>query len=230
MTCEKAASAGEMVRHRLIVIDDHPLIRRGLASIINGEPDLVVCAEAATRQAGLDAIATTNPDLVTVDLSLGESDGLSLIKDIRARFPTLPMLVVSMHDESLYAERTFRAGASGYVNKDQLDGTVLVAIRCVLEGRRYMSAAMEVWFAQQYLSQPTRKKDARVSVLSDRELEVFRLIGEGNGTRQIAERLKLSVKTIESHREHLKSKLTLQSGAELARAAACWLETGKIRV
>lgn len=229
MTSTPAPPPTATLRRRLIVIDDHPLIRRGLTSIINGEPDLEVCGEAATHQAGLAAIGATGPDLVTVDLSLGESDGLGLIKDIRARFPALPMLVVSMHDESIYAERTFRAGASGYVNKEQMDGTVLVAIRCVLEGRRYMSAVMEVWFAQQYLAGRTRKKDARMSVLSDRELEVFRLIGEGHGTRQIAERLNLSIKTIESHREHLKSKLTLQSGAELARAAACWLETGRIR-
>ncbi len=217
------------IRHRLIVIDDHPLVRRGLASIINGEPDLEVCATAAGRQTGLEMIASAVPDLVTVDLSLGQCDGLGLIKDIRACFPTLPILVVSMHDETVYAERAFRAGASGYINKEQMDETVLVAIRCVLEGERYMSPAMRALFAQQYLAKRPRRKNARVTVLSDRELEVFRLIGEGNGTRQIAERLKLSVKTIESHREHIKSKLTLHSAAELARAAACWVETSRMK-
>lgn len=217
-----------MIRQRLVVIDDHPLFRRGLTTIINGEPDLEVCAEASTHQTGLEAIAAAEPDLVTVDLSLGQSDGLGLIKDIRVRFPKLPVLVVSMHDEAVYAERAFRAGAGGYVTKEQMDETVLVAIRCVIEGSRYMSPEMRLWFAQQYLGGQTRLKDSEMAVLSDRQLEVFRLIGEGKGTRQIAERLRLSIKTIESYREHLKAKLTLHSGAELARAAACWIKTGKI--
>lgn len=217
------------IRHRLIVIDDHPLVRRGLAAIINGESDLEVCADAAGHQTGLERISATGPDLVTVDISLGQGDGLGLIKDIRARFPSLPVLVISMHDEAVYAERAFRAGASGYINKEQMDGTLLAAIRCVLEGKRYMSPAMRSLFEQQYLGKRPRRKNAQMTVLSDRELEVFRLIGEGNGTRQIAERLKLSVKTIDSHREHLKSKLTLHSGAELARAAACWVETGRTK-
>jgi DNA-binding NarL/FixJ family response regulator len=217
------------ILHRLIVIDDHPLVRRGLASIINGEPDLEVCAAAADRQTGLELIASAGPDLVTVDLSLGPCDGLGLIKDIRTRFPALPVLVVSMHDETVYAERAFRAGASGYINKEQMDETVLAAIRCVLAGERYMSPAMRSLFAQQYLAKRPRRKNARVTILSDRELEVFRLIGEGNGTRQIAERLKLSIKTIESHRENIKSKLSLHSAAELAKAAACWVETGRMK-
>lgn len=217
------------IRHRLIVIDDHPLIRRGLTSIINGEPDLEVCGEAATHETALETITSARPDLATVDIALGESDGLGLIKDIRVNFPALPILVVSMHDESVYAERAFRAGAGGYVTKHQMDETVLVAIRCVLEGGRYMSPAMRAWFARQYLAGQKRPKDSLTSALSDRELEVFRLIGGGSGTRQIAERLKLSIKTIESYREHLKAKLTLHSGAELARAAACWIATGKLR-
>jgi DNA-binding NarL/FixJ family response regulator len=217
------------ILHRLIVIDDHPLVRRGLTSIINGEPDLEVCAAAADRQTGLELIASAGPDLVTVDLSLGQCDGLGLIKDIRARFPTLPVLVISMHDEAIYAERAFRAGAGGYINKEQMDETVLAAIRCVLQGKRYMSPAMRSLFEQQYLAKRPRRKNAQITVLSDRELEVFRLIGEGNGTRQIAERLRRSIKTIESHRENLKSKLTLHSAAELARAAACWVETGRTK-
>lgn len=225
----QAPPASVANRHRLIVIDDHPLIRRGLAAIINGESDLEVCADAAGHQVGLLLIAATEPDLVTVDISLGQGDGLSLIKDIRASFPSLPVLVISMHDEAVYAERAFRAGASGYINKEQMDGTLLAAIRCVLEGKRYMSPAMRSLFEQQYLAERPQRKNARVTTLSDRELEVFRLIGEGNGTRQIAERLNRSIKTIESHRENLKSKLTLHSAAELSRAAACWVETGRTK-
>jgi DNA-binding NarL/FixJ family response regulator len=227
MTKKKAPRA-KPVRHRIIVVDDHALIRRGLVAMINNEPDLEVCAEAGTRVAGLAVIASSRPDMVTVDLSLGESDGLELIKDIRVLFPALPVLVISMHNEVVYAERTFRAGARGYVTKDQMDGTVLVAIRCVLTGGQYMSPKLGAWFAQQYLAGHPREKDSPTASLSDRELEVFRMIGEGKTTRQVAIGLKLSIKTIESYREHLKQKLTLDSGAELARSAARWVETSRI--
>jgi DNA-binding NarL/FixJ family response regulator len=221
-------SAVQSVRKRIVVIDDHALIRRGLAAMINNEPDLEVCGEAASHQAALAEITAAQPDLVTVDLSLGESDGLELVKDLRILYPNLPVLVLSMHDEALYAERAFRAGAHGYITKQQMDDTVLTAIRCVLGGNQYMSPAVGARFAEQYLAGNSRKKSSQLAGLSDREFEVFRLIGEGKGTRQIAERLKLSVKTIESYREHLKTKLALASGVELARAATCWVATGKV--
>lgn len=223
----KQLPSEKMIRRRVMVIDDHSLMRRGLVSMIGNEPDLEVCAEAATREAALEAIISARPDLATVDISLGESDGLELIKDFRVRFPNLPVLVISMHDEAVYAERVFHAGACGYVSKQQTDETVLTAIRCVLQGGHYMSPRMGAWFAEKYLAGGPREKDSPIAALSDREFGVFRLIGEGKTTRQIAERLKLSVKTIESYREHLKAKLTLETGAELARSAALWVETGK---
>jgi DNA-binding NarL/FixJ family response regulator len=163
-----------------------------------------------------------------VDISLPDSDGLELIKDIHLRSPNLPVLVISMHDESVYAERAFRAGARGYVTKQEMDDTVLAAIRCLFRGEQYMSPKMAAWFAQQYLAGPAREQKTSIEGLSDRELEVFRLIGEGRATRQIAERLKLSIKTIESYREHLKQKLTLRSGAELAQTASYWAHTGRL--
>ncbi len=217
-----------MTRHRLIVIDDQPLLRRGLASMINNEPDLEVCAEASSHQEGLAAITSSRPDLATVELTLGSDDGLELIKDIREQFPALPILVISMHNEALYAERAFRAGAQGYITKQQMDETVLAAIRSVLCGGQYMSSAMGRLFAKHYLQGQRSKNDSPLAGLSDRQLAVFRLMGEGKSTRHIAEHLKLSIKTIESHRENLKAKLTLQSGAELVRAAIHWVATGMI--
>ena len=225
---EQEQPADQIVRKRIAVIDDHSLIRRGLAAMIDNESDMMVCAEAATHQAALAAIEEAQPDLVTVDLSLGDGDGLELLKDLRVRFPELPTLVISMHDEALYAERAFRAGARGYITKQQMDDTLLDAIRCVLDGNQYMSPAVGAKFAKYYLAGHSQKKHSALAGLSDREFEVFRLIGEGKGTRQIAERLKLSVKTIESYREHLKTKLMIKSGVELARAATCWVETGKV--
>jgi len=215
-------------RKRLVVIDDQALIRRGLRSLVNGEPDLEVCAEAATRQDGLAATLSGLPDMVTIDLSLRDWEGLELIKDLKACLPTLPVLVISMHDEAIYAERSFRAGARGYVSKQQKDETLLAAIRCVLSGEQYLSPAMAARFARQFLGVPSQAKESPINGLTDRELAVFRLLGTGRGTRQIAEHLKLSVKTIESYREHLKAKLSLQSGSELLRAATLWTETGSL--
>ena len=226
---EKTRHHMEASRSRLIIIDDHPLFRRGLVSMVNNEPDMLVCAQAEKHHQALDLIASENPDIATVDISLGESDGLSLIKDIRERFSSLPVLVISMHDESLYAERAIRAGARGYISKQQMDETVLLAIRQVSRGGDYISPSIRSLFAHKYLHGHSRGKNHPVAILSDRQLEVFRLIGEGVSTRQIAERLNLSVKTIESHREQIKSKLTLHSGMELARAASIWVATGRMR-
>ena len=224
----KKQTPGMPPRKRLVVIDDHVLIRRGLISMINNEPDLEVCAEADTLQGGLRALASAQPDMATVDLHLGSSDGLELIKDIRKRLPSLPLLVISMHDEAVYAERAFRAGARGYVTKQQASETVLAAIRCVLAGGRYMSPAMKERFAEHYAKGNKPADKSPVASLSDREIEVFRLIGEGLVNRQVAEQLRLSVKTIETYREHLKSKLSLHNAGELARAAVLWVSTGNI--
>lgn len=211
----------------ILLVDDHPLLRRGVAALIRTEPDLDVCGEAATSAAALEAIREHFPDLVIVDLVLEGSDGLRLIREMKARHPEIPALVLSMHDEAVYAERVLRAGARGYVSKQQLDDTLLAAVRRVLNGEMYMSEKLRARFAEKFLGGATLEKDSPLAVLTDHELEVFRLIGQGKSTREIAQHLHLSVKTIESYREHIKQKLTLGSGAELVRRATLWVENGR---
>ena len=211
-------------RRRILIVDDHPMLRRGLAALIESVPGLTVCGEAATRTAALEAIRANPPDLVIVDLMLGDSHGLDLVKDLKIRHPGMPALVLSMHDEALYAERSLRAGARGYVTKQELDDTLLMAIQRVLAGDIYMSGKLQARLAAHFVAGPTPETGATCEGLSDRELEVFRLIGQGRGTRQIAEALHLSIKTIESHREHLKQKLRLASGVELVHRATQWVE------
>lgn len=213
-------------KKRILIVDDHPLMRRGLATLIGSEPDLVVCAEASNRQAALEAIARRPPDLAIVDLSLeGGEDGLDLVKALQISHPALPALVLSMHPEALYAERALRAGARGYLAKHQLGEAVLAAIRRVLAGRIYMSEALAMDLASRFVGGKPRSPFAS---LSDRELQVFRLIGEGRRTREIAPILKLSLKTVESYREHLKQKLDIDGSPELIRRAVRFVETGEI--
>lgn len=214
---------------RILLVDDHALVRRGLAALIETEADLVICAEAASHAEGLEAIARSNPDLVIADLSLQDSDGLELVKDIKRLHPLLPVLVLSMHDEAIYAERALRAGARGYVSKRDIDDTVLIAIRRLLAGEIHTSEAMGRLFAEKFIRGGAPGKGVGLEILSDRELQVFTLIGGGKTTREIAAMLKLSVKTIESYREHLKVKLDLPSGSGLTRGAILWMETGRIR-
>jgi len=211
----------------ILIVDDHPMLRRGLAALIDNEPDLAVCGEAASCPEALAAIPESRPDLVTVDLTLERSDGLDLLKEMKRRHPEIPTLVVSMHDEQVYAERSLRAGARGYVTKQQLDETVLLAIRRLLDGETYLSDKLEARLAAKFVNGRTLETDSPLEALSDRELQVFQLIGQGRTTRQIADTLNLSIKTIESHREHIKSKLTLDSSAELAQRATQWVETGR---
>jgi DNA-binding NarL/FixJ family response regulator len=211
----------------ILIVDDHPMLRRGLASLIESEPGLAVCGEAASFCAALDAIRESPPDLVIVDIELDGSDGLDLVKSVKDRYPTIPALVLSMYDESAYAERSLRAGALGYVTKQQMDDTVLNAIRHLLRGETYMSERLRTRLAIKYVGGRTLETDSPLATLSDRELQVFRLIGQGRSTRQIAGILSLSIKTIESHREHIKNKLTVESTAELAHRAALWVETGR---
>lgn len=167
--------------------------------------------------------------MVIVDLALGKDDGLDLVKQMRKRYPAIPALVLSMHDEAVYAERCLKAGARGYVTKQQLDSTVLVAIRRLLDGESYMSDTLEAKLAAKFVDGRTLETDSPLDALSDRELQVFTLIGQGRSTRQIAGTLNLSIKTIESHREHIKNKLSLDTAAELAQRATQWVETGRSR-
>lgn len=203
----------------VFIVDDHPLLRQGLALLINQEPDLIVRGEAEDAQAALKAIAATNPDILIADISLKGPDGLDLLKNLRASYPDLPVLILSMHDESIYAERALRARANGYIMKQEATEKVLVAIRRILGGDIYLSDRMANKLLHQYISGSSADLNSRLSTLSDRELEVFRLIGEGRSTRQIAESLHLSMKTVETYQAHIKDKLSLRSGRELVQHA-----------
>lgn len=203
----------------VFVVDDHPLLRQGLALMINREPDLMVCGEAEDMQTALKEISERRPDILIVDISLKGPDGLDLLKNLRTLHPDLPVLILSMHDESIYAERALRARANGYIMKQEATEKVLVAIRRILAGDIYLSDKMANKLLHQYISGAAWSENSRLSVLSDRELEVFRQIGEGQSTRQIAENLHLSIKTVETYQAHIKEKLSLRTGRELVQHA-----------
>lgn len=203
----------------VFIVDDHPLLRQGLALLINREQDLAVCGEAEEAQTAIKEITQKKPDILIVDISLNGPDGLDLLKNIRMLYPGLPVLILSMHDESIYAERALRARANGYIMKQEATEKVLVAVRRILGGDIYLSDRMANKLLHQYISGAPADMNSRLSTLSDRELEVFRLIGEGRSTRQIAEKLHLSVKTVETYQAHIKDKLSLHSGRELVQHA-----------
>jgi DNA-binding NarL/FixJ family response regulator len=209
-------------KYRVLVVDDHPIVRQGLALLIDQEPDLMVCGEAEEAQSALAAMAATRPDVLLLDVSLPGPDGIELLKTIRSTDPTLPVLVLSMHDESIYAERALRAGANGYIMKLEATENVLVALRRILRQEMYVSDRVASAMLRQIASGPGTPSQAPIARLSDRELEVFRLIGEGHGTRQIAEELHLSVKTVESYQAHIKDKLALHSSRDLMQRAIEW--------
>ena len=186
----------------------------------------MVCGEAEEAPKAFDAIATLQPDVAVVDISLKGGNGLELIKNVKARFPNLPLLVLSMHDESLYAERALRAGGLGYIMKEEAIGNLLNAIRRVLNGEVYLSDKMKVRLLNQLVNGRVKPGTSAIDQLSDRELEVFRLIGEGRGTRQIAEELHLSVRTVEAYREYIKDKLNLKNATELVQHAFQWVHHG----
>jgi DNA-binding NarL/FixJ family response regulator len=212
----------------VFVVDDHPLLRQGLAMLINREPDLMVCGEAEEASAAMKAIAAARPDIMIADISLNGPDGLDMLKNIRSLYPDLPVLILSMHDESIYAERALRTRANGYIMKQEATDQVLVAVRRILDGEIYLSNRMANKLLQQYMSGGVVDTKSRLAALSDRELEVFRLIGEGFGTRQIADALHLSMKTVESYQAHLKIKLSLRTGRELMQHAIQWKLSEKI--
>jgi DNA-binding NarL/FixJ family response regulator len=207
---------------RIFIVDDHPIVREGLSLMMNREPDLMVCGEAEEATGALQAITSARPDLLIVDISLSGPDGLDLLKSIRARYPSLPVLILSMHDESIYAERALRAGANGYIMKQEATEKVLVAVRQILAQKVYVSDRIANRMLQQYIKGSVSERQSPIAELSDRELEVFRLIGEGHGTRKIAEELHLSVKTVESYQAHIKEKLSLKNGRELVQRAIQW--------
>ncbi len=210
---------------KVLLVDDHPLLRQGIAQLINQEKDLVVCGEAEDGNKAMQAIASTHPDIVISDISLKSASGIELLKDIKIHYPKLPVLMLSMHDESVYAQRALRAGAAGYITKQEATEKVLVALRRVLSGQVYLSDALGTKMLNQMVGGRGQINSSPMEALSDRELEVFCLIGEGNGTRQIADKLHLSVKTIESHRAHIKEKLSLTTANELVHQAIQWAQS-----
>jgi len=208
---------------RVLVVEDHPIVRQGLTELIEHEPDLRVCGAASSGSEALEAVSASQPDIALVDLTLQDTSGLELVKDLKARFPQLPVLVLSMHDETLYAERVLRAGARGYIMKEEATERVMTALRKVLSGEVYLSEKMSARLLSNIVDGPTPSASSPVARLSDRELQVFELIGRGMGTRQIADSLHLSIKTIETHKEHIKSKLLLSNSTELMQHAIQWV-------
>jgi DNA-binding NarL/FixJ family response regulator len=206
-------------KRMVLLIDDHPIVRQGLSQLINQEPDLHVSSEAASAREALDSLEKSRPDVAIVDISLEDRSGIELIKDLRNRDPELPILALSLHDEALYAERALRAGAKGYIMKQEATEQVMNAIRKVLEGQIYVSERMASRLLDQFVGAKPGEDDSPLGRLSDRELEIFSMIGRGLGTREIANKLFLSIKTVEAHREHIKEKLKLKSGTELMRMA-----------
>ncbi|MGA2814545.1 MAG: response regulator transcription factor [Candidatus Acidiferrum sp.] len=209
-------------KFKVLLVDDHPIVRQGLALLIDREADLIVCGEADGAHSAFQAIAALAPDLVVLDISLSGPDGLDLLKEIRMKTTNLPVLILSMHDETIYAERAMRAGANGYIMKQEATEKVLVAIRRILQGDVYLSDRLTNTLLQQMVHGNGPSKGSPLLNLTDRELEVFRLIGAGHGTRQIADELHLSVKTIESYQAHIKEKLALRNARELVQHAIEW--------
>ena len=219
-----APSAKRLAKAKVLLVDDHPVVRQGFAQLITQTPDLEVCGETDDATKAMAAIKAVAPDVVIVDLSLDGTSGLDLIGRIKSQRARLPILVLSMHDETLYAERSLRAGARGYVTKDRPIETILAAIRRVLAGEIYLSDRMSGRLLQRIVSGTPEATQSLVGTLSNRELQVFELVGHGHGTRDIAEKLHLSVKTIDTHRENIKRKLHLSDAIELHQQAFLWIQ------
>jgi DNA-binding NarL/FixJ family response regulator len=221
-TKEKPAPKTEKFK-RIVIVDDHPLFRKGLEQLINSSDDAFrICGEAGDAAQGMNVIRQLKPDLAIVDLSLPGANGIELIKNIRAEFPKLPVLILSMHDESLYALRALRAGAQGYVMKQEALENVVVAIQEVLAGRPYLSSDMSAQLITNFASGTNEKSPT--DKLSDRELEILELIGKGRDVREIAKALHISAKTVETHRAHIKEKLNLKNARQVTRFAVQWIE------
>lgn len=211
------------MKRRVLVVDDHPVVRQGLMLLINQDPDLKVCAEAGNATDAMEAIRREKPHIAVVDISLDGVSGLELIRQIRAEFSAMPILVFSIHEEQLYAERVLRAGAQGYLVKQEATDKVVAAIHRILRGEVVVCERMIGPLLQRYSGRPAERSQG-VDCLSDRELEIYRMVGVGRKTREIAESLGVSVKTVESHRENIKRKLNLADSADLIRHAVRWIQ------
>lgn len=222
-----AAKAARKKKSRVLIVDDHPIVREGLQTLIDQESDLQVIGTASDSKEAVEQIEANKPDIAIVDFSLKDEDGVSVIRSLRGRGYSLPILVLSIHDEAVYAERVLRAGANGYLMKDEPTVKVLAAMRQVLRGEVSVSDKIAGRLLQKMAGQNKVVSAHPVELLSDRELQVFRWIARGFGTRQIAEKLGLSIKTVETYRENIKRKLDLQSGSELVRHAILWSQREK---
>jgi len=211
-------------KRKIFIVDDHPLVRDWLANLINQQNDLIVCGEADDKPAALKEILEKKPDLAVVDISLKSSSGMDLIKDIKSVSPEVLVIVLSMHDEMQYAERALRAGARGYIMKRDSTKNTIVAIRQVLDGKPFVSERVTALMAEKFISGETAASDSPESRLSDRELEVFELLGRGSETRKIAESLNVSLKTVQAYCARIKEKLNLKNATELLRYALNWVE------
>ncbi|MBA3849045.1 MAG: DNA-binding response regulator [Opitutus sp.] len=212
-------------RRRLLVVDDHPFMRAGLAQLIDRQPDMQVCGEAGNPAEALQALAKSRPDLVLSDITMPGRSGAEFIKDLLALHPGLPVLVISMHDESIYAERMLRAGARGYIMKEAGGEALLAALRQVLAGQVYVSPRLSARLLENLAGGKPRGSNSPIARLTDREFEIFQLIGQGKGTQAIAAQLGLSTKTVDVHRANIKGKLGIADGTQLVRHAVRWVET-----
>lgn len=224
MATEKIIPAPPKNMKRILLVDDHPMVRERLTEAIQREADLTVCGEAEDRFQALEKLATMCPDLIIADLTLKHSNGLELIKDLHAQFPAIPVLVLSMHDELLYAERVLRAGARGYITKQEATRKIMLAIRTVLSGEIFLSEKMAGKIAAAAVGSARVKPGLPLDGLSDRELTVFEMIGQGRSTRQIADALHLDMRTIETYRARIKEKLNLKDANELLQSAIRWTQ------
>ena len=215
---------GAGLARRVLIVDDHPIVRQGLRRVIDNEDDLSVCGEAETVIDARAAIKDLDPDVVIADISLKQGDGIELVRDVRAHYPDLPILVLSMHDETIYAERMLAAGANGYIMKQAASEQFLVAVRRVLEGGIYVSEAVGNHMIQKFASGGSYISVNPIDQLSNRELQILHMIGKGMSTRESALALNLSIKTVESHRQRIKRKLNLATGTQLVQYAVKWFD------
>jgi len=212
-------------KRKVFLVDDHPLVREWLTNLINQQPDLAVCGETESAPRALQAIAAAQPDVAIVDISLTDSSGIELIKSLKLSHPEVAVLVLSMHDESLYAERALRAGAKGYIMKRETTRKVIDGIRQILDGKVFVSDSVKEALALRLVENKTQTPLSPVEQLSDRELEVFEMLGQGLGTRQIADALRVSIKTVQAYCARAKEKLNVRSATELLREAIRWNES-----
>jgi DNA-binding NarL/FixJ family response regulator len=208
---------------KVLIVDDHPIVRQGISRIVNSQPDMVVCAEAFDMNSTMQAVEQTSPNVIVMDISLKDVDGLRITKDLRSKGYTMPILILSMHDESIYAQKAIRSGANGYVTKDESSEKLVLGIRSLLEGNMFVSDDIKKDIVAS-LAEPNKPREAFViDKLSDRERQIFLLIGKGYSTRKISATLAISPKTIDSHRSRIKLKLDINDGQKLVLAAVAWM-------